>query len=93
VGGELEIVLDGGVRRGADVVRAVALGARVVMIGRAGLWGLAASGEAGVTNVLGILRDGLRETLTALAVDDVADLGPEHLLVPDGFSPRISELA
>src|SRR6476646_3933542 len=59
VGGQIEIVLDGGVRRGSDVVKAVALGARAVMIGRAYLWGLAANGQAGVENVLDILRGGI----------------------------------
>lgn len=58
VGGQIEVLLDGGVRRGSDVVKALALGARAVMIGRAYLWGLAANGEAGVANVLEILRAG-----------------------------------
>ena len=53
-------LLDGGIRRGSDVVKALALGARAVMIGRAYLWGLAANGQAGVENVLDILRDGHR---------------------------------
>ena len=52
VGDQVEVVLDGGIRRGSDVVKAVALGARAVMIGRAYLWGLAANGQAGVENVL-----------------------------------------
>ena len=56
VGDRLEVVLDGGIRRGSDVVKALALGARAVMIGRAALWGLAANGETGVANVLEILR-------------------------------------
>ena len=60
VGDESEIVLDGGVRRGSDVVKALALGARAVMIGRAYLWGLAANGQPGVENVLDILRSGHR---------------------------------
>jgi L-lactate dehydrogenase (cytochrome)/glycolate oxidase len=56
IGGQIEVVLDGGIRRGSDVVKALALGARAVMIGRAYLWGLAANGQAGVENVLDILR-------------------------------------
>ena len=55
----VEVLLDGGIRRGSDVVKAVALGARAVMIGRAYLWGLAANGQAGVENVLDILRGGI----------------------------------
>ena len=56
VGDDVEVLLDGGIRRGSDVVKAVALGARAVMIGRASLWGLAANGQAGVENVLDVLR-------------------------------------
>src|SRR5947199_64259 len=54
VGGQIEVLLDGGIRRGSDVVKALALGARAVMVGRAYLWGLAATGQAGVENVLDI---------------------------------------
>ena len=60
VGDQIEVLLDGGIRRGSDVVKAVALGARAVMIGRAYLWGLAAAGQPGVENVLDILRGGYR---------------------------------
>ena len=63
VGDDIEVLLDGGIRRGSDVVKAVALGARAVMIGRAYLWGLAAGGQAGVENVLDILRGGIDSAL------------------------------
>ncbi len=66
VAGRIEVLLDGGVRRGTDVLKALALGARAVLIGRAYLWGLAVSGEDGVQNVLRILRDEL-ELSMALA--------------------------
>ncbi len=66
VAGRIEVLLDGGVRRGTDVLKALALGARAVLIGRADLWGLAVSGEDGVQNVLRILRDEL-ELSMALA--------------------------
>src|SRR3954451_20737925 len=63
VGDDAEVLLDGGVRRGGDVVKALALGARAVMIGRPYLWGLAADGQAGVENVLDVLRTGIDSTL------------------------------
>lgn len=87
VGGEVEIVLDGGVRRGSDVVKACALGADAVLIGRAYLWGLAANGQAGVENVLDILRGGIDATLRGIGVDSIADLTPDDVIVPEGFSP------
>lgn len=86
VGGELEILLDGGIRRGSDVVKALALGARAVMIGRAALWGLAAGGQAGVTNVLEILRAGIDETLVGLGHASIHDLQPDDVIVPRDFT-------
>jgi isopentenyl diphosphate isomerase/L-lactate dehydrogenase-like FMN-dependent dehydrogenase len=86
VGDQIEVVLDGGVRRGGDVVKALALGARAVMIGRAYLWGMAAAGQPGVTNVLEILRSGVSETLLGLGKSSVHDLSREDVLVPEGFA-------
>jgi L-lactate dehydrogenase (cytochrome) len=88
VGGQLEILLDGGIRRGSDVVKALALGARAVMLGRAALWGLAANGQAGVANVLEIMRAGITETLNAIDVGSVHDLRPQHLIIPPRFTPE-----
>jgi isopentenyl diphosphate isomerase/L-lactate dehydrogenase-like FMN-dependent dehydrogenase len=85
VGSQIEVLLDGGVRRGGDVAKALALGAKAVMIGRAYLWGLAANGQAGVENVLDILHGGIDSALLGLGVASVDDLTPEHLLVPEGF--------
>src|SRR4030095_14296039 len=56
IGGRAEVYVDGGIRRGTDVLKALALGARAVMVGRPVLWGLAVDGEAGVSAVLGLLR-------------------------------------
>ncbi len=86
VGGQVEILLDGGVRRGSDVIKALALGARAVMIGRACLWGLAANGQAGVENVLDILRSGIDSGLLGLGKSTIHDLTAEDLLIPSGFT-------
>lgn len=88
VGDEVDVVLDGGIRRGGDAVKAVALGAKAVMIGRAYLWGLAANGQAGVENVLDILRDGIDSALLGMGHDSVHDLSPEDLVIPRDFLPR-----
>jgi L-lactate dehydrogenase (cytochrome)/glycolate oxidase len=92
VGGQVEVVLDGGVRRGSDVVKAVALGARAVMIGRAYLWGLAANGQAGVENVLDILRGGIDSALLGLGHSSIKDLSPDDLVIPPGFARRLGLL-
>lgn len=89
VGDDVEVVLDGGIRRGSDVVKAVALGARAVMIGRAYLWGLAANGQAGVENILDILRMGIDSTMYGLARASLSELSPEDVIIPDGFVQRL----
>src|ERR1700726_186417 len=86
VGDQIEVLLDGGVRRGSDVVKALALGAKAVMIGRAYLWGLAANGQAGVENVLDILRGGIDSALLGLGHSSVHDLTPDDLVIPPGFT-------
>ena len=78
VGDQIEVLLDGGIRRGGDVAKALALGAKAVMIGRAYLWGLAANGQAGVENVLDLLRDGLGSAMVGLGRPSVADLSRER---------------
>jgi L-lactate dehydrogenase (cytochrome)/glycolate oxidase len=88
VGDQIEVLLDGGVRRGSDVVKAAALGAKAVMIGRAYLWGLAAAGQAGVENVLDILRSGIDSALLGLARGSIEELTPDDVIVPQGF-PRV----
>jgi pre-mycofactocin synthase len=89
VGDQAEVLLDGGVRRGSDVAKALALGARAVMIGRAYLWGLAANGQAGVENVLDLLRAGLDSCLLGLGHSSIAQLSPADLVIPDGFTRRL----
>lgn len=86
VGDQVEVLLDGGIRRGNDVVKAIALGARAVMIGRAYLWGLAANGQAGVENVLDLLRNGIDSALLGLGCSALADLNEDNLVIPPGFT-------
>jgi pre-mycofactocin synthase len=89
VGEQIEVLLDGGVRRGSDVVKALALGARAVMIGRAYLWGLAAAGQAGVENVLDIMRNGIDSALLGLGKSGIGELTPGDLVLPPDFARRL----
>ncbi len=82
VGGSIEVWCDGGVRRGSDIVKAVALGATACTIGRAYLYGLEAAGERGVDHALGLLADGVRRTMALLGVTTIRDLSREHVSVP-----------
>lgn len=70
----MEVLLDGGVRHGADIVKAVALGANACLIGRAHLYGLAAGGEAGVGRVIELLRNEVAQTMTFLGARRVQDI-------------------
>ncbi len=93
VGDQIEVLLDGGIRRGSDVVKALALGAKAVMIGRAYLWGLAAAGQAGVENVLDIMRAGIDSSLLGLGRASTAELTRDDVLVPAGFERRLGSAA
>jgi L-lactate dehydrogenase (cytochrome) len=77
VGDRVEILCDGGIRRGSDIVKAVSLGARACMAGRAYLYGLAAGGERGVDHVLDHLRDGVTQTLALAGTARIEDTTPE----------------
>jgi isopentenyl diphosphate isomerase/L-lactate dehydrogenase-like FMN-dependent dehydrogenase len=83
VGGRTEVLFDSGIRRGGDVVKAMALGARAVLVGRAYVWGLAAGGEEGVHDVLQSLRRGIDGTLALLGCPSVHDLDHSYLHVPN----------
>ncbi|HEV7468484.1 MAG TPA: pre-mycofactocin synthase MftD [Pseudonocardia sp.] len=86
VGDQVEVLLDGGIRRGSDVVKALALGAKAVMIGRAYLWGMAANGEAGVANVLEIMKQGIDAGLLGLGKSSIHELTRDDLLIPENFA-------
>ena len=79
VGSQTEVLMDGGVRRGSDILKAVCLGARAVLIGRAYAYGLAAAGEAGVTRALEILRDDVERTLRLLGCESIARLNSSYI--------------
>jgi 4-hydroxymandelate oxidase len=81
VGERLDVLVDGGIRRGTDVLKALALGARAVMVGRPVLWGLALEGAAGVTRVLRILLEELDLALALAGTANAEELTRE-LLVP-----------
>ena len=86
VGGTMRILVDGGFRRGSDIVKALALGAHCVLLGRATLYGLAAGGEPGVTRALTILRDEVERVFALTGCATVSDLTPRHVaLVEDYF--------
>jgi isopentenyl diphosphate isomerase/L-lactate dehydrogenase-like FMN-dependent dehydrogenase len=82
VGGRTEVLVDGGIRRGSDVAKALSLGARAVLIGRAYAYGVAAGGEAGVSRALEILRSDLVRTLKLLGCASISDLDRSYVDVP-----------
>jgi L-lactate dehydrogenase (cytochrome) len=94
VGGRAEVLLDGGIRRGSDIVKALCLGARAVLVGRAYAYGLAAAGEAGVTRAIQILRADVIRTLKLLGCASIRDLDRSYVDVPSTWGidsvPRTS---
>ena len=83
VGSEIEVMFDGGIRTGADILRALALGARSCLIGRAYLYGVMAGGEAGVDRTIEILRTQIVRTLKLLGVSSLEELEPGHVRLLD----------
>jgi L-lactate dehydrogenase (cytochrome) len=79
VGADTEILLDTGIMSGADIVAAIALGARCTLIGRAYLYGLMAGGQVGVRRVIDILAEQIRRTMRLLGVSELAELSPQHV--------------
>jgi isopentenyl diphosphate isomerase/L-lactate dehydrogenase-like FMN-dependent dehydrogenase len=90
VRGELEVYMDGGVRRGSDVLKALALGARAVFIGRPLFWGLRVDGERGVLDVLNILRSELESTMRLCGVTNVEHVSRSLVSMPASWDPERS---
>ena len=82
VGDRIEVLVDGGIRRGGDIVKAMCLGARAVLVGRAYAYGLAAAGEAGVQRAIDILQTDLVRTLKLLGCKSVSELDRSYIDVP-----------
>ncbi len=83
--GQIEVFMDGGIRRGADIVKALCMGAQAVLCGRAYAYGLAAAGEAGVDRAIEILRTDLERTLRLLGCASIAELDRSYVNVPKGW--------
>ena len=83
VGSRTTVIVDSGFRRGTDVVKALALGADLVLIGRATLYGTAVGGEAGATRALSLLREEINRTMALIGCRSIAELSPEHVILPD----------
>lgn len=88
VHGRADVLVDGGIRRGSDIVKAICLGARAVLIGRAYAYGLAAAGHAGVTRAIEILRADLERTLKLLGCPAISELDPSYLSLPPGWPAK-----
>lgn len=82
VGDRIEVLVDGGVRRGSDVVKAIASGADAVLVGRPYAYGLASAGQAGVEQILRVLREELERTMTLIGCESVAAIGPDVIAGP-----------
>jgi L-lactate dehydrogenase (cytochrome) len=85
VGDRVEILMDGGIRRGSDVVKALCMGARAVLVGRAYAYGLGAAGYAGVTRTIEILRTDMVRTMKLLGCGSIASLDASFVDVPEDW--------
>jgi len=85
VNGQIEVLMDGGVRRGSDIVKALCLGARAVLVGRAYAYGLAAAGPEGVARAIDILRSDVERTLRLLGCASVGELNPSYVAAPPAW--------
>ena len=80
VGRQIEVLADGDIRRGTDIVKALSLAARTVLVGRPALWGLAVAGQEGVEQVIAILQRELDITIALCGCASVADIGPDLIV-------------
>jgi L-lactate dehydrogenase (cytochrome) len=88
VNGRIEVLMDGGIRRGTDIAKAISMGARAVLCGRAYAYGLAAAGEAGVDRAIEILRADLDRTLRLLGCRSIVELDLSYVNVPQSWEPN-----
>ena len=88
VGNQTEVLMDGGIRRGSDIVKALCLGARTVLVGRAYAYGLAAAGYEGVKKAIEILRDDVERTMRLLGCPSIAELNDSYIQYPCEWKPR-----
>jgi L-lactate dehydrogenase (cytochrome)/(S)-mandelate dehydrogenase len=82
VDGKIPVMVDGGFRRGSDIVKALALGAKLCLIGRPHLWGVSVAGEAGVSHVIDIYRQEMTRTMGLLGANSIADIKPDMIIAP-----------
>jgi isopentenyl diphosphate isomerase/L-lactate dehydrogenase-like FMN-dependent dehydrogenase len=87
-GYRVEVLMDGGIRRGSDILKAISIGARGVLIGRAYAYGLGAAGEAGVTRALDILRADMERALALLGCESIAELNPSYVEIPASWNAK-----
>jgi L-lactate dehydrogenase (cytochrome) len=88
VNGQAEVLMDGGVRRGSDIVKAICMGAQAVLVGRAYAYGLGAAGHAGVVRALEILRADVERVLRLLGCASVAELNPSLVGMPEAWRAK-----
>jgi L-lactate dehydrogenase (cytochrome) len=89
VNGQVEVLMDGGVRRGGDIIKAICMGARAVLVGRAYAYGLATAGEPGVNRAIAILRADLERTMKLLGCASIGELDQSYIDVPRDWSALI----
>jgi L-lactate dehydrogenase (cytochrome) len=88
VGKQTEVLMDGGIRRGSDIVKALCLGARAVLVGRAYAYGLAAAGHEGVRKAIQILREDVERTMRLLGCPSITELNDSYIEYPSAWKAQ-----